>query len=232
MISKNTKILLGVFAVLLLGTLFYQRTQQGREGDAGEDLGFPTSPPAVRLFEFTVEDIRSLTISDPEGNLVRIAQTDGVWTMVIPPTQLDEAQTFQLQSAASQLANWQTLAPLDPISDLEAVGLFNPAYRITVELVSGEEVRVDIGNVTATGSGYYVRVSGGLPQLVNKAAVDNVLNLLLNPPVPPTATGAPTAEGTVEATSEATLEGSNLASTGEATAEATQEGTPEATATP
>jgi hypothetical protein len=53
-----------------------------------------------------------------------------------------------------------------------------------------------VGAKTAIGSGYYVRTDSGQVIIVDKDVMDNVLNMLTNPPLIPTATPQVTPNGT------------------------------------
>jgi hypothetical protein len=66
--------------------------------------------------------------------------------------------------------------------DLKIVGLEAPDYMLTVKFTSGVERIVDIGVVTPTESGYYVRDMDGKVIIVSRSAIDALLGLLDNPP--------------------------------------------------
>jgi hypothetical protein len=52
-----------------------------------------------------------------------------------------------------------------------------------VNVNGGGQFVAQVGSSTATSSGYYVMVPGGVPQIVAKYNLDAVLKLLLNPPI-------------------------------------------------
>ena len=54
--------------------------------------------------------------------------------------------------------------------------------------VNGTSHKIEVGNVTPTSSGYYVRFDGGKIYVIEKSGIDSVLNLLTAPPFPATAT--------------------------------------------
>ena len=86
-----------------------------------------------------------------------------------------------------------------PDVDLKIVGLETPEYVLTVKFANGVERTVDIGVVTPTESGYYVRNTQDKVVIVSKSAIDALLELLNNPPYLETLTPSP-----IPSTSEST----------------------------
>jgi hypothetical protein len=68
-----------------------------------------------------------------------------------------------------------------PDVDPEIVGLQDPEYVLTIKFTSGVERSVDIGVITPSESGYYVRDGDGVV-IVSRSAIDALLGLLTNPP--------------------------------------------------
>ena len=54
--------------------------------------------------------------------------------------------------------------------------------------VSGSTHKIEVGNLTPTSSGYYVRFDGGKIYVIAQSGIDALLNLLTSPPFPATAT--------------------------------------------
>jgi hypothetical protein len=73
---------------------------------------------------------------------------------------------------------------LDSVSDIapEIVGLEVPEYVLTIKFTSGVERTVDVGVITPTESGYYVRDAAGQVVIVSRSAIDSLLGVLDNPP--------------------------------------------------
>jgi hypothetical protein len=185
LLRKNTQSVLIVFAVLLVILLVWQRAPQ--LFGAGQET--PTvAPLSPAVLEVSLDQIVGLTIKSAEGEAASYQLIDtGEWEQVepeiIPAEQIDQ---FTLNQAITTMAAWRELTSIDPITELSAVGLSSPAYRITLTLVNGETLRIDIGDKTVTDSGYYIRLEGHLPQIVRLFSVDPVLDLLINPPLLPT----------------------------------------------
>jgi hypothetical protein len=184
-IRKNTQTVWIVFAVLLAVLLLWQRAPQ--LFGAGEET--PTTPPlSPTVLEITLADIAGLKISSADGEAVSFRLTDtGEWEQfepdLIPAEKIDQ---FTLNQTLNQMFGWRELTSIDPITELDTVGLSAPAYRITFTLQNGETLRLDVGEKTVTDSGYYIRVEGHLPQIVRLFSVDPVLELLTGPPLLPT----------------------------------------------
>jgi hypothetical protein len=68
-----------------------------------------------------------------------------------------------------------------PDVDLSIVGLQDPEYVLTIEFTSGGERSVDVGVITPSESGYYVR-DGEKVVIVSRSAIDALLGLLTSPP--------------------------------------------------
>jgi hypothetical protein len=69
--------------------------------------------------------------------------------------------------------------------------LDDPEYRMDLKFTSGVERNVEVGVITPTESGYYVRVDGGEIVIVSKYTLDSLFGLLNNPPYMPTETPPP-----------------------------------------
>jgi hypothetical protein len=69
-----------------------------------------------------------------------------------------------------------------------------PAYTIELTFASGLKHVIQVGTLTPTNSGYYVRNDAGNLYVVSQSGIDALLNLLIAPPFPATATPLPTIE--------------------------------------
>ena len=82
---------------------------------------------------------------------------------------------------------------LDTIPDIDPdiVGLTDPEYTLTIKFTNGVERMVEIGVITPTESGYYVRAVNGDIVIISRSSVDALLGLLTNPPYLETPTPSP-----------------------------------------
>jgi hypothetical protein len=94
------------------------------------------------------------------------------------------------EAAASQVTTMRILDRLPEIAP-EAVGLDSPEYVVTVRFIGGVERIAQIGVITPTESGYYVRDANGGIVIVSRSSVDALLRLLTNPPYLETPTPLP-----------------------------------------
>jgi hypothetical protein len=83
---------------------------------------------------------------------------------------------------------------LDTVPDVdpEIIGLEDPEYVLTIDFADGGERSVDVGVMTPTESGYYVRDADKIV-IVSRSAIDALLELLTSPPLLTTLTPAPDA---------------------------------------
>ena len=85
------------------------------------------------------------------------------------------------------------MSVLDSVPDVDPkiVGLEIPEYVLTIKFTSGVERTIDVGVITPTESGYYVRDAAGKIVIVGRSAIDSLLGLLDNPPYLETLTPLP-----------------------------------------
>jgi hypothetical protein len=101
-----------------------------------------------------------------------------------------KADQAAAEAAASQIATMRILDTV-PDVDLNIVGLEDPEYVLTVKFTSGGERTADVGVITPTESGYYVRDAEGGVVIVSRDAIDPLIGLLDNPPYLETPTPDP-----------------------------------------
>ncbi|HNB50486.1 MAG TPA: DUF4340 domain-containing protein [Anaerolineales bacterium] len=185
MLRKNTLVLVVVFLVLVAGFYLFQRYKEQNPTVPTSDS--PTVPPPVYLFEFTSDAVVGMVIEGTDGQVVELQKdADGTWQMLQPPTLPEAVNQTPISSAISQIGTLRVLNELTVAPALDAIGLDQPATSITLTLDTGETVKMDVGASSPTGSGYYVRVNGGSPKLVDKYVLDQFTGFLTAPPLLPT----------------------------------------------
>jgi hypothetical protein len=104
----------------------------------------------------------------------------------------DEAAADQgsAEAAATQVTTMRILNRVPGLAP-EAVGLDDPEYIFSFQFTGGSERVVEVGVLTPTESGYYVRGEDGGIVIVSRSAVDALLGLLTSPPYAPTETPLP-----------------------------------------
>jgi len=197
---RSTVIYLLLFLVLA-GTYYYL---DNREQPA--DISLTIEPSAEISYLFTAEDglPTSIHIESKSGDTVEVTRdAENAWVMTQPIE--GKADQASAEAAASQVATMQIVDTV-PDVDPDIVGLTDPEYTLTIQFTSGVERKAEIGVITPTESGYYVRNSNGDIVIISRSSVDALLALLTNPPYleTPTLSPIPLTETPIPPTPEAT----------------------------
>ena len=180
MIRRTTWIALGIFILLLAAAFIWQRYQKNEEAEIT-----PTAEEGLLLHLTT--KITDLRIEGVGSQIVEVAQDEqGQWKLIIPEGH--ETDTGAVEGAVSQLPTLRILSTFDQSLDLGGAGLVVPTYRILITMEDGQQFVVDVGRITSTGSGYYVRTGGKDVYVVSTYSLDSILNLVKSPPIKPTPT--------------------------------------------
>ncbi|MFZ0532791.1 MAG: DUF4340 domain-containing protein [Anaerolineales bacterium] len=185
MVRRPTWILLVVFVFLIGFTLLFQRYQSNKADNTATST--PTSPGAA-LYNLTNTQVNEVKIADTTGDKIDLYLDPGTSNWAIADVPVNQADTFQIESISAQLFSLQVEETLTQTPPLDSIGLDTPAYTISMTTSDGSQLITYVGTQTAIGSGYYVRVDSGQVVIVDKVVMDDVLNLLKNPPLLPTAT--------------------------------------------
>ena len=174
MIRRSTVVYI-VLLLVLAGTYYYlnHRTKPA-------DIAL-TAEPGVEvtqadLFPAADGTPSSIRIESKTGQIVEMARdADNAWALAQPIEA--KAEQGAAEAAASQVT---TMSILDTVPEIDPkiVGLETPEYVLTVKFTDGVERTVDIGVITPTESGYYVRDAAGKVIIVSRSAIDSLLGLL------------------------------------------------------
>ena len=186
MIRRPTVVYI-ILLVVLAGAYYYLNN---REQPAEIELTVEPSSEVAQEYLFTAEEgtPTSIRIESKSGETVEVARgEDNAWTLIQPVDA--KADPGAAEAAASQVT---AMPILDAVPDLDPgiIGLDNPEYVLTMKFTGGGERTVDVGVITPTESGYYVRESDRIV-IVSRSAIDALLGLLTNPPYLETPTPAP-----------------------------------------
>jgi hypothetical protein len=201
-IRRSTWIVLGAF-VGLLGIYLWWSSQPPATPD-----GEPTATPAP-LWQVAPDQIRSILVEDlVTGRRVSAQREPEVgWNITEP------ADAVQDVGRTERAATWlQAPVPRSDIGEqayLEPFGLVSPSYRVTLTLVGGTELVLEVGGDTPTGSSKYIRFVGRPGVLVfTRSGLEEALGLLadLVPTPTPTITAISTDSPTAQATQTGTPE--------------------------
>jgi len=185
---RRSTIIYILLVVILLGAYYYLNNRK----EPVADIAITAEPNLEEpSYLFTPADgvPTYIRIQSKDLTVVEVVRgEDNVWALIQPIE--GAADQGSVEAAASQIAVMQVLDRLPDIAPQD-VGLDDPQYRMILKFTSGVERNVDIGVITPTESGYYVRVNGGEIVIVSNSSVDSLLGLLSNPPYPPTETPPP-----------------------------------------
>jgi hypothetical protein len=178
-----------VYLVLLLvlaGAYWYLNNRE----ESAEPEATP-EPTEEVSYLFPAEDgtPSGIRIESKSGETVEVARdAENAWALIQPLEA--KADPAAAEAAASQIT---TIRVLDRVPDLDPgiVGLEIPEYVLTIKFTSGVEHTVEVGLLTPTESGYYVRDADGELVIVSRSAIDALLALLENPPYLETPTPSP-----------------------------------------
>ncbi len=174
MIRRSTILVLVVFVVVLAAGIFLTELPTAARLLETET---PTATVMPKLLSgWPVDRATSINVESVENGAFHLQRVNGgSWTVAGLETSIDPGKVEELISTLSALENIDTL----PASTgLDTVGLQSPAYTLSLTGSGGETEIVQIGNVTPTESGYYVRLNQGDVVLVRKSSMDEVLGLL------------------------------------------------------
>ena len=194
MIKRPTWILL-IVLILAAGTYLLLKVHPLKSAQ-------PTPTLAGNAFLITQADglLQSLRISDGKGNIFQMQKDlSKSWVITSPTT--GKADQGLAGAAESQVGALSIVTSLSS-PDLAATGLDVPAYTMNVTFVSGMSHKIEVGNLTPTSSGYYIRFDGTKIYIVGQSGIDALSNLLKAPPFPATPTPDITPEVTVTPSSE------------------------------
>ena len=185
MVRRSTWILLVVFALLVGFAWLFQRSQANKTANTA--TATPTTSPAY-LYNLSNTQVDEINITDATGDKIDLYRDLASSNWAIADVPVDQADSFKIESISTQLFSLQVKETLTQTPPLDSIGLITPTYTITMTTSDGAQIITDIGTQTAIGSGYYVRVGSGSVDIVDKVVMDDILDLLKNPPLLPTAT--------------------------------------------
>ncbi len=185
MLRKNTLILIGVFAALVIVMVLLQRNQAQNPTVPESDA--PTVPPPTYLFPFAPETVVGLLVEGADGQVIELQKSaDGTWLLVQPATLPEGTDQTSIASTISQLGTVRVLNELANPPGLDVIGLDKPTANVTLTLDSGQTTTIQVGGSSPSGNGYYVRLDGAAPKLVDKFLLDRLVGFLSTPPILPT----------------------------------------------
>ncbi len=181
MVKRPTWILLAALALVIVAYFVI------KNNPTNTPKTFPTATATAFLITKADGILQSLHIFDDKGNSIRM-QRDLSKTWVITAPTSGVADQGLAGAAETQVGALRIVTILGTPPDPSAMGLANPLYTMELEFVNGANHKIEIGNMTPTGSGFYVRYDGGGIYVIEQSGIDALLKLLEAPPFPATAT--------------------------------------------
>ena len=178
---RRSIVYLLIFAVFFGAYYFIKNRSESVDVNATPEA---TSAPVEYIIQPEDGLPTRIHIESKDGEVVEVARNDdNAWVLVLP----EEAAADQgsVEAAAGQVA---TMRILDHLTNTPAdvVGLEEPEHVITLTFPGDVERTIEIGVLTPTGNGYYVRGEDGGIVIVSSYAVDSLLGLITAPPYAPT----------------------------------------------
>jgi len=183
--KRSTVIYLVLFAIVLGAAYYFNNRPEPADFESVVETAAPIE------YLFTVADglPTRIKIESKTGEVVEVARNEeNAWALIQP----DEAAADQgsVEAAATQVTTIQILERIPNLAP-DVIGLDVPEYAMTFQFTSGVERMIEIGVLTPTTSGYYIRNTNGEIMIVSRSAVDSLVGLLDNPPYTPTETQLP-----------------------------------------
>ncbi len=184
--------------IALIGGAYYINKNKKAAADA--EVTATTEPAFIFSTDSTVS---SIEVKPTDGEAVKVTRNkDGVWALELPFA--TEANQGLVEAAASQVTALKIVSEID--ADPSIFGFDAPTSLITIQFTDGKTSKLEVGDVTPTNSGYYVRVDGKKMAIVSLSSIDALTNLSFSPPYlnTPTPTALP-ATPTLESTPETSV---------------------------
>jgi len=195
MIKRSTWILL-VILILTVGAYFLIENKPSKINALT-----PTVTGDSFLITQAQSVLQNLHIADNKGNKFQM-QRDLSKSWVITAPTSGVADQGLAGAAETQVGALSIVTTFNSPPALSTIGLAVPADTIDLLFVNGTSHKMEVGDLTPTSSGYYVRFDEGKIYVIEKSGIDSLLNLLASPPFPPTPTSVPTSDTTSTPASE------------------------------
>src|SRR4030065_631286 len=197
MLRRSTWILLLILVALIGFTWLFQRYQKDK---ADNKATVTPTVPLSDLYALDGTEVNHIKIADSSGNQIEVYRDISTDQWAIADIPVEKADSFQIESISGQLFALQAQETLTDTPPLESIGLVTPTYTITMTTLDGAQLITYVGSPTPIGSGYYCRVGTGQVVIIDKLVMDDIVNLLTNPPLLPTPTPEVTSTESASAT--------------------------------
>lgn len=180
----TTLVLVGIAAAL---AAYIFLVEAKREPPPEQQEG--TSPTPAPLWALKADDLIEITVARGEQTTT-VVRSDGEWLVTAPEE--SEADGARVDGVAFQVVNMESTRALADVGDLADFGLEEPEIRVTLVLSDATTVNLAIGDENPRHTARYVQKEGDpLVYLVFTSSVNGLIELVDNPPYPPTPVPTP-----------------------------------------
>ena len=184
--KRSTWFILLLF-LATIGVLSYLKYRPAPNTSTLEATPIISTINHVYLFTAESSTLTGIRIYDNQYHIVLLERpSGGLWTVSLPIAA--PANQSQAEAAATQATALEILDTLNSSVTADMVGLEFPVYTMKLTFHTIGEHKLEIGDKTPVGDGYYVRFDNGLIYIIGSSGIDAILNLLTSPPYLPTAT--------------------------------------------
>ncbi len=170
---RSVWVLLAIL-VALIGLALYLENYKPKPGFVPP----PQQTPSQFLFtlgeDVIVTGIRIEVVTEEKIIAVERGE-DGFWQVIEAPQA--EIEQGMIEAAASQVTALRLLAKGLSLSPVD-VGVREPAYLVDVTFSDDVEHAFRVGNVTPSGSGYYIQSADGEIAIIDRDGFDSLLTLI------------------------------------------------------
>lgn len=177
-----------LITVILLAALIGFAFYLNREKKNSEAETTPTGEAAAFVFTAADGTANSIEIKAAAGDTVKLVRDEkNVWALELPIKA--EADQSSAEAAASQISALQVTSSVD--ADPSIFGFDTPGFVITIGFADGKTHTLEIGDLTPTQTGYYVRLDKSKMMIVGMSGIDSLVQMTSFPPYLNTPTPSP-----------------------------------------
>jgi hypothetical protein len=173
MIRKSTGIILATFIVLLIISFFLNQTWNSQE-----TYKTPSSTPfELALPADIFAGLSAISFKNSIGDMLIITKKmDGKWFLSSEPR--SEVSSAKIVELITNLESLEIFSKLNSSSNVSELGLSPADQEIILKNSKRNPAVISIGNLTPTGSGYYLEVDYGDPVIIRRGSMETILGLL------------------------------------------------------
>ncbi|MHC1784843.1 MAG: DUF4340 domain-containing protein [Anaerolineaceae bacterium] len=173
MVRKSTWSIFAVFIIFLVLVIIIKKPWKLQETQNNQ----PPDSVELVLPADILADLSEISYKYSNGDLLVITRkTTGDWSISSEPQ--TEVSTSRMSELIANLESLEIVSKLKSPSNLSEVGLSPAIQEIIINNKKGNSLRVSIGNLTPTGSGYYLQIDNAIPIIVGKGGMETIFDLL------------------------------------------------------